>query len=111
MATQQSTVDYLLEQLSSLSHIRTHKMFGEYALYCDEKVVALVCDDQLFIKITEEGKKLAGDSYKEGAPYPGAKPYMLVDEKIEDAEWLSKLIRTTADLLPMPKPKKHKAKS
>jgi len=26
-------------------------MFGEYALYCGDKVVALVCDDQLFVKI------------------------------------------------------------
>ena len=48
-------------------------MFGEYALYCDGKVVALVCDDALYVKITEQGKVFAGNSYKEGYAYEGGK--------------------------------------
>jgi len=52
MAISRNTIDFILDQLSALPKIRARKMFGEYALYCDEKVVALVCDDQLFIKIT-----------------------------------------------------------
>jgi TfoX/Sxy family transcriptional regulator of competence genes len=27
-------------------------MFGEYGVYCDEKFVALICDDTLFVKPT-----------------------------------------------------------
>jgi TfoX/Sxy family transcriptional regulator of competence genes len=52
MATKQSTIDYLLDQLGSLPKVRARKMFGEYALYCNEKVVALICDDELYVKIT-----------------------------------------------------------
>lgn len=53
MTTQQSTVDYIVDQLSQLHDITTRRMFGEYALYTSGKVVGLVCDDVLFIKITE----------------------------------------------------------
>ena len=57
MATRQSTVDYILDQLASAGSISARKMFGQYALYCDGKVVGLVCDDTLYVKITEAGKK------------------------------------------------------
>lgn len=107
MATSQSTVDFLLDQLTSIEDIRARKMFGEYALYSDDKVVALVCDDTLFVKITEEGKRFVGKHYAEGAAYPGAKPSMRIDEDLlEDREWLTELIGLTAKNLPTPKPKK-----
>ena len=70
MATSQSIVDYLVDQLQSARNVRVQKMFGEYALYCDEKVAALVCDDQLFVKITPEGRQYVGERYQEGAAYP-----------------------------------------
>ncbi len=82
-------------------------MFGEYALYFDQKVVGLICDNTLFIKITEPGKQFVGDAYEEGLPYEGAKPYMVIDgDRIEDREWLSKLVRITADNVPYTKQKK-----
>ena len=109
MATQQSTVDYILDQLASIEDISARKMFGEYALYAEGKVVALICDDTLFVKITEEGKKFVGEHYEEGEAYPGAKPSMSIDEDlIEDREWLTELIDITAQHVPAPKPKKKK---
>lgn len=109
MATRQATVDFIIDQLSSIEDIRARKMFGEYALYSDGKVVALVCDDTLFVKITEEGKRFVGEKYKEGIAYPGAKPSMHVDEDLlEDREWITELIGLTAAHLPAPKPKKKK---
>lgn len=111
MATQQDTIDHLLEQLSGLPSVRARKMFGEYALYCDEKVVALVCDDQVFLKITPPGRELVGEPIVEGEAYPGAKPSMVVGaEFIEDPERLCELVQATAAALPAPKPKKPKAK-
>lgn len=109
MATRQSTIDFLIDQLSSLPSIRSRKMFGEYALYCDEKVVALVCDDQLFVKITSEGKAFVGKSYQEGYAYPGAKASILIGaDDLEDHERLCELIRVTADALPPVRPRKPK---
>ena len=107
MATSETTIRFLLDQLRNIPDVRTRKMFGEYALYVGEKVVALVCDDQLFVKITAPGKALVGKRYAEGCAYPGAKPSILVGaDELDDHERLAALIRATAAALPSPKPKK-----
>ncbi len=111
MSTQLSTIEYILDQLSSIEKIRTRKMFGEYALYCNEKVVALVCDDDLFIKITEEGKIFLGEEYEEGFPYPGAHSFIKMNPKIiENHEKLCEIIRITEKFIPFPKIKKKNPK-
>jgi TfoX/Sxy family transcriptional regulator of competence genes len=110
VATKQSTVDFIAEQMSEGNDVTSRKMFGEYAIYCQRKVVALVCDDLLFIKPTRAGRAFAGD-VEEGFPYPGAKPWLAIDgDRWEDREWLSQLATLTADELPLPKPPRAKAK-
>jgi TfoX/Sxy family transcriptional regulator of competence genes len=109
MSTKISTIEYIEDQLADVPGVRSRKMFGEYALYVGDKVVALVCDDQLFVKITEEGRAFVGEAYEEGCAYPGAKPSMRIDEDfIEDHVWLCELVRITEVSLPVPKPKKRK---
>jgi DNA transformation protein len=110
MATSDTTIRFLLDQLRDLPGVRARKMFGEYALYSRQKVVALVCDDQLFVKITAPGKALVGERYAEGFAYPGAKASILVGaDELDDHERLTDLIRVTAAALPAPKPKKARA--
>jgi TfoX/Sxy family transcriptional regulator of competence genes len=109
MASNQSFVDYVVEQIENAGNISYRKMFGEYALYCDSKVVALICDDRLFVKPTDEARAYIGNVI-EGSPYPGAKPYFLIKEGMDDRNWLSGLIKITAEALPNPKPKKTKSK-
>jgi TfoX/Sxy family transcriptional regulator of competence genes len=111
MATSQATIDYILDQLTALPQVSARKMFGEYALYVGSKVVALVCDDTLFVKITEAGKEHLGESYEEGCAYDGAKPSMVISEElIEDRQWLAELFELTAEHLPEPRPKKKVVK-
>ncbi len=106
MASTQRTVDYLLEQLAGAGDVTTRKMFGEYALYYESKVVAFICDDRLFIKPTEPGRELLGEVTL-GQPYPGAKDYFeIAGDEWEEAERLGEIVRTTADALPLPAPKK-----
>jgi len=102
-------MEFLADQMAEAGTISFRKMFGEYALYCDAKVVALVCDNQLFTKPTEAGRIHIGDVI-EAPPYPGAKNYFLIEDAFEDREWISDLIRMTAQELPAPKPRKKKAK-
>lgn len=103
MASNASTVEYILGQLRAAGEVRAKKMFGEYGLYCDEKIVALVCDDQLFVKQTPAGAAFLGDCPL-GQPYPGAKPCFLISgERWDDHAWLSQLVRLTASALPVPK--------
>ena len=107
MATEPSFASYVLEQIRSSGPVRVHKMFGEYAVYLDEKVVALLADNSFFLKPTEAGHALLG-SPTLGPPYPGAKPFYVLDEFLDDADYLTKLVEVTAAALPAPKPKKAK---
>ena len=109
MSTEQSFVDYLVEQTSLAGDVYARKMFGEYALYCDNKVVGLVTDNTLYIKITDEGKKYVGNNYLEGNAYNGAKTSMVIgDDLISDRDWLTELIQVTAANIPLPIKKKIK---
>lgn len=101
-------MEYILDQLSSLGNVRARKMFGDYALYCGEKVVGLVCDDQVFIKYTDAGKKHAEGRFTPGFAYQGARESMNVTDTIDDPEFFCMLITLTADALPMPKAKKKR---
>ena len=109
MASSREFVDYVVDQASGAGGVRARAMFGEYGVYCGEKMVALICDDTLFLKPTGPGRALAGP-LDEGSPYPGAKPCLIVPEgDIDDPDRLADLFRVTAEALPMPKPKKKKS--
>lgn len=105
MASRQSCVDFILDQMAQAGTVSAKKMFGEYGIYCNGKIVAFVCDDQLFVKPTTAGKEFVG-TVTQGFPYPGAKPYLLIEEdKWDDSDWLSDLIRISASELPFSKKK------
>lgn len=98
----------VLEMLYPLN-VRERAMFGAYGVYCDEKFVMIIGDDQVFIKCSEadpasmEGTELA-------PPYEGATDWHLVPEDLmRDTEWLRNAVQATADALPAPKAKKPRA--
>ncbi|MBW4440941.1 MAG: TfoX/Sxy family protein [Plectolyngbya sp. WJT66-NPBG17] len=109
MASNLNFVEYVRDQINEVGRVSFKKMFGEYAVYYDEKVVALVCENQLFIKPTPGGRSMIG-RVVEAPPYPGAKPHFLIGEQLDDRQWLSDLIQLTANEVPAPKPKKLKPK-
>jgi TfoX/Sxy family transcriptional regulator of competence genes len=94
VASDLSFVEYVCDQLHDVGRVTHRKMFGEYAIYIGEKVVGLVCDNQLFVKPTDAGRALLQEPVM-APPYPGAKPA---------------LFKATANELPEPKPKKSRAK-
>lgn len=107
MATDLEFMEFLADQMAGAGEISYRKMFGEYAVYLGGKVVALVCDNQLFVKPTAAGRAFIGAPV-EAPAYPGAKNSFLIEDAFEDREWISELIRITARDLPAPKPKKPK---
>ena len=96
MTSDASFVDYVCDQMRDAGAISSRKMFGEFAVYCDGKVVALICDDQLYVKPTVGGRALLVGDPVEAPPYPGAKPHFLVTDRVDDREWLGALIAATA---------------
>ena len=105
MASRLEYVQYVAEQLSGAGEITYKKMFGEYGLYCDGKIFANVSDDQLFVKITEAGRRLF-PGLPEAPPYPGAKDYCLI-ENVDDRDFLTALTLTTCQALPEAKTKRR----
>jgi TfoX/Sxy family transcriptional regulator of competence genes len=107
MSSDENFVKFITDQIENAGVIKYRKMFGEYSIYSGEKLVALVCDDKLFVKPTEGGRSFIGNVV-EAPPYLHAKLCFLIEDKFEDKEWLSELIRITAKEFPLPKPKKKK---
>lgn len=105
MASTKDFTDYVCDQIRDAGDISSRKMFGEYAVYCDGKVVALICDDQVFVKKTTAAAMLLGDNAEEAPPYDGAKPHFLITD-LDDQEFMTGLMRAICDELPPPKPKK-----
>lgn len=101
MASNIEFVQYVCEQIDKAGFISYRMMFGDYCIYCDKKPVALVCDNQFFVKVTPEGEK-AFPSMPKAAPYPGAKPYLLVED-VNDAKTAARLVKLTAKQVPLPK--------
>ena len=97
MASHPDFVNYMAEQLREAGAIRSRKMFGEYGLYCDDVFFAVVCDDQLFVKVTPQGEAAFPDLPK-APPYEGARDSFLVED-VEDRERLAALIRITSQAL------------
>lgn len=69
MASRAEALAHVLDCLSGLP-LTHRKMMGEYVLYLDGKVVAVLGDDQLWLKATASGLAQLPDCPR-AAPFPG----------------------------------------
>lgn len=100
MASSASLVAFVVEQLGK--GVTAKRMFGEYGLYREGVLVALFCDDQLFMKPTPAVRALLKtlDAIDEAPPYPSAKPaYRISDEHWDNADLMTQLATLTASEL------------
>lgn len=104
MPNDRAFVDYVIEQLALGPRLSQRRLFGEMALYVDEKVVLFLCDDSVYLKPTAAAAQLA-PGLPQRPPYPGAKDYPVLDELLDDGERLRALVLASVALLPLPKPK------
>ncbi len=111
MATTPEFMDYVYGQIAEAGGVSYRKMFGEYGVYLDGKIIALVCDNMFFLKPTEAARRLlaAAGQLEEAPPYEGSRPFYLIDS-LDDREFLAELLRQSWLELPMPKPKPKKPK-
>lgn len=109
MASSLDTVQYICDQAGLRQRLTYKKMFGEFGLYLDGRIIALVCDDQLFLKPTPEGRACLGQ-VREAPPYPGARPHFVIAAELDDPEKLAEVLQVTARALPEPKSKSVRAK-
>jgi TfoX/Sxy family transcriptional regulator of competence genes len=100
MSTTKETISVILKKLGNSTRFTARPLFGEYAVYADQKVVALVCDDLLYVKICAASSALEHEC-EQDAPYPGARPYYVVDEeKLDSMQRLPHILCAIAETLP-----------
>jgi TfoX/Sxy family transcriptional regulator of competence genes len=110
MATDLSFIEYVADQVGLQDRLTHRKMFGEYALYLDDKVVAFACDNSLFVKPAEATLHLTADLPQQ-SPYPGAKLYPVADALVDEPDLLRGLLLATERALPAPRPKAPRKRS
>lgn len=104
MPTDLNFVEYVMIQASEAGQMTYKRMFGEYGIYCNAKLVGLICDNILYIKNTTQGVRVC-PGLEMASPYKNAKPHLVFDD-VDDSETLSHLIKATYEELPEPTPKK-----
>ena len=101
MASSQSYLNFILDQLAGLEGISFRGMMGEYILYVRGRIFGGIYDDRLLVKPVPAALALLPDAPRE-LPYPGAKEMLLV-ENVEDPAFLESLVTAMADQLPPPR--------
>jgi len=90
-------VQYIVEQASLAGEVTAKKMFGDYCLYCDSKVVGLICDDYLYLKPIKQLEPLLHDCDRQmQPPYDGAKPHYVISD-VDDRDYVSSLVKIVAE--------------
>lgn len=106
MASNADFVDYVVDQCGGAGAVVARKMFGDYGVYCDGKIVGLVSDNGFYVKPTDAGRRLLR-CVDLRPPYEGAKPYFYIED-VDDRDYLSALVGATCAALPEPRPKARK---
>lgn len=107
MSSSKDVIADILDALAPL-RVRARAMFGEHGIHCDEKFVALVCDDRLSLEHTRAADAFL-DSLEPCSPFPGAKDWLVLGERFQrERPCLGGLVQATADALPAPGPRKRR---
>lgn len=99
MASSKEYLNFILGQLSDLDDISYRPMMGEYIIYYRGKIVGGIYDNRLLLKKTRFAMELMPTATFE-LPYEGAKEMLLVD-KVDSKEFLTKLFEGMYDELPL----------
>ena len=92
MSSSKEFRDFVLDQMRYLDHVVSKPMMGEFLLYWDGVLFGGIYDNRLLIKPTVQNKQYG---LCEELPYENAKKPMYLVENLDDAEYLSDLIRKT----------------
>ena len=108
MACNTNFVQFIADQCAGAGEIVVKKMMGDYCIYCDGVLFGLICDNNLYLKVTEPGRALLKEVISR-PPYDGAKDYFYISD-VDDRDYLVALIKATLPALPRSKSKKSPMK-
>ena len=106
MACSSDFVQYIIDQCSGAGEIAVKKMMGDYCIYCNGVLFGLICDNNLYVKVTEAGEAVL-EEVELRQPYDGAKDYFYISN-VDDQDYLADIIKATLPELLSPKAKSRK---
>ena len=104
MACSTEFIEFVCEVLAPLGEIRTRRMMGDYILYLNEKCVATLCDNNVYVKIHPSINELMKDA-EIGRPYEGAKDHYILN--LSEETLSRKVLSELWNHLSFPKKKSH----
>lgn len=93
MASNPDFVQYIVDQCADAGDIFARKMMGDYCIYCNGVLFGSICDNNLYIKVTDTGRTILKDEDLR-PPYNGAKPCFYIAD-VDDRDYMADLIRAT----------------
>ena len=66
MVASDSFAEFLREQLASLGHVTTRRMFGKTGVFCDGLMFGMVRDDTLYFRVDDHNR----EALREAETYP-----------------------------------------
>ena len=93
MASNSDFVQFIVDQCSGAGEIAVKKMMGDYCIYCNGVLFGLICDNNLYIKMTEAGEAVL-DEVVLRPPYPSARDHFYITN-VDDRDYLEDIIRAT----------------
>ena len=97
MACSFDFVQYVVDQCSCAGDITVKKVMGDYCIYCDGVVFGFICDNNLFVKVTEAGRAVLNEVVLR-SPYRGARDHFYIAD-VDDGDRLTELIRASLPAL------------
>jgi TfoX/Sxy family transcriptional regulator of competence genes len=93
MKTTSSQLTFYLDLIQRhLPQVTAKKMFGEYGLYCGTKFFALVCNNQLFLRATDDLQRLIQDDSVRAYSGASNRYFHIPEELIEDEQLLPNVL-------------------
>lgn len=97
-----SFVQFVEDQLSGLSNVRSRRMFGGWGLYAGDKFFGIISDGVLYLKTNEESrgkyKALGSECFKPSEKQTLKNYYEVPADVLDDAETLSEWAREAVEL-------------
>ena len=93
MACNPDFVQFIVDQCAGAGEIAVKKMMGDYCIYCDGVLFGLICDNNLYIKMTDAGEAVL-DEVVLRRPYPSARDHFYITD-VDDRDYLEDIIRAT----------------
>lgn len=108
MATSPAYAQFVENQFSGLDGFSMRRMFGEYAIYLQGRVLGFLADEQILLQDTPTSRQLLPDAERREL-FPGSKLFVVFADE-GNAHLLKSVSQAMWEELPLPKPRRSKKK-